>query len=217
MPSYSRFDCTIIYYGGHRPFSRENFPFTELGTPQKKKKKTQKKRSLTSLGGGAVGAVLGPVAGDHLVVAGISAQRERDLDDVVAGLHQHQDSLDLLALLLDRRLALHVLDHLLLADLAGPVEEQLDHVEEARVGGRGHILQPVRNLVLGGVAALGLGLATGAGGSGRRNGLDQRGHLLLEGRTLRDRLQVEHFEGDLCRGARCEKKGSRSTKTKLWS
>lgn len=138
--------------------------------------------------------MLGAVAGDHLVVARISAQREGNLDDVVAWLHQHQDALDPLALLLQGDASLHVFDHLLLADLTGAVEEVLDHVEEARAGGGADILQPLRDLVLGGVWALLLRHLLGSGSGSR---LDQGGHFLLERGALGDRLQVEHFVSQL--------------------
>lgn len=103
---------------------------------------------LTSLGRGPVDTVLGTVSLDELVVAGITAHGEGHLQDVVAALHQHQDSLHLALLLLLGQLALHLVDQLVLGDLAGPVEEVLDHVEELGVGGSAHILQPVGDLVV---------------------------------------------------------------------
>lgn len=45
--------------------------------------------------------MLGAIPGDHLVVAGVAPERERGLEYVVAGLHQHEDTLDLLLALLD--------------------------------------------------------------------------------------------------------------------
>lgn len=103
---------------------------------------------LTSLGRGPVDTVLGTVSLDELVVAGITAHGEGHLQDVVAALHQHQDSLHLALLLLLGQLALHLVDQLVLGDLAGPMEEVLDHVEELGIGGSAHILQPVGDLVV---------------------------------------------------------------------
>jgi len=142
--------------------------------------------TLASLGGRLVGAVLGPVTGDHLVVAGIAAQGEGDLDDVVAGLHQHEDALHLLLLLVAGQLALHVIDEGLLGDLATAVKEVLDHVEETWILGGGHILEAVGNLVLGGVAPGGVHHGGG-------QGLGQGGELLLTQGTLAGQtLQVIH-------------------------
>lgn len=53
---------------------------------------------LTSFGGSAMNGVLGAIAGDDLVNAVVSAQWEVDFQDVVAWLHQTEDSLDFLAL-----------------------------------------------------------------------------------------------------------------------
>lgn len=36
--------------------------------------------------------MLGTVAGNHLIIAGITTQWEADFDDVIATLHQHDDS-----------------------------------------------------------------------------------------------------------------------------
>jgi len=142
--------------------------------------------TLASLGGRLVGAVLGAVAGDHLVVAGIAAQGEGDLDDVVAGLHQHEDALHLLLLLVAGQLALHVVHQRFLGDLAAAMEEILDHVEEARILGGGHILEAVGNLVLGGIAAARLHHSGG-------QCLGQRGQLLLAAGALAGQtLQVIH-------------------------
>lgn len=72
---------------------------------------------LTSLGGGPVDTVLGTVSLDELVVAGVTAHGEGHLQDVVAALHQHEDSLDLALLLVLGQLALHLLDQLVLGHL----------------------------------------------------------------------------------------------------
>lgn len=118
-----------------------------------------------------MGGVLGPVALDHLVVPGVPAQRELYLDDVVAGLHEHEDSLDLLLLLVDGDASLHVVHELLLDDLAGPVEEVLDHVEELGIAGGRDVLEPLRDLVVCEVTRLHL---TAAGhGYRHRRLLDQ--------------------------------------------
>lgn len=97
--------------------------------------------------------MLRAVSADHLIISGVAAQRELDLDDVVARLHQVQDTADLLLLLLDGDPRLHVLDQLVLNDLARPVEEVFHHVEEARVGAGRHLLEPVRDLMVGVVPA----------------------------------------------------------------
>lgn len=101
---------------------------------------------LTSLGRGPVHGMLGTVTLDQLVVASVTADGEGHLQDVVAVLHQHQDSLHLTLLLLLRQLALHLLDQLVLGHLAGTVKEVLDHVEELRVHGTADILQPAREI-----------------------------------------------------------------------
>ena len=90
--------------------------------------------------------VLGTVALDELVVASVTAHWEGDLQDVVAALHQHEDSLDLTLLLLLGQLALHLFDQLVLGHLAGTVEEVLHHVEELGIRSGADILQPVRDL-----------------------------------------------------------------------
>jgi len=102
-----------------------------------------------------VGGVLSAVPGDHLVVAGVAPEREHGLEDVVAGLHQHQDTLDLLLALLDRDAGplADILDQLVLDDLAGAVKEVLHHVEEPRVRRVGHVLEALRDLVVGVAAA----------------------------------------------------------------
>lgn len=55
---------------------------------------------LTSFARCPMSGVLRPEAGDHLVVAGVAPQREGRLEYVVAGLHQHEDTPDLLLSLL---------------------------------------------------------------------------------------------------------------------
>lgn len=70
--------------------------------------------------------MLGSVTSDDFVDAVVAAQREVDLEDVVAGLHQSQDSLHLLSLLIERCLLLHVLDERVLHDLTSSVEEIFD-------------------------------------------------------------------------------------------
>lgn len=94
----------------------------------------------TSFGGNPVCAVLGTVAGNHLVVASITTQWECNLDDMVTGLHKHQNTLHLLLLLVQRSLALHLLDEAILRDLTTAVEEILDHVKETGILGSWHIL-----------------------------------------------------------------------------
>lgn len=141
-----------------------------------------------ALGGRTMRAVLRAVAGDHLVVAGVAAQREADLDDVVAALHQHQDTLHLLLALLQAG-ALDVFDQLVLGDLAAAMEEVLDHVEEARILGGGHIGQPLGDLVVR-IAAGGRLHGDARVGQGAHQ---QTGDLLLDERRLGESLQVEHF------------------------
>lgn len=97
---------------------------------------------LTSLGRRPVHTVLRPVALDELVVAGVTAHGEGDLQNVVAALHQHEDSLHLALLLLLGQLALHLVHQLVLSHLARAVEEVLDHVEELGVRGGADILEP---------------------------------------------------------------------------
>lgn len=94
----------------------------------------------TSFGGNPVCAVLGTVAGNHFVVASITTQWECNLDDVVAGLHKHQNTLHLLLLLVQRHLALHVFDEAILGNLTTAMEEVLDHVKETWILGSWHVL-----------------------------------------------------------------------------
>lgn len=57
---------------------------------------------LTSFRGSTVDRVLGAIAGDDLVDAVVSAQWEVNLQNVVAWLHQAEDSLDFFALFFQR-------------------------------------------------------------------------------------------------------------------
>lgn len=84
--------------------------------------------------------MLSAVAENHFVIARVTTQRELDLEDVVAWLHQLQDTGNLLFLLLDGDPGFHVLNELVFDNLAGSVEEVLDHVEEPRVPARRDIL-----------------------------------------------------------------------------
>lgn len=81
---------------------------------------------LTSFGWRTMGRVLGTVAVDDLVDAVVATQREVDLENVIARLHQSQDAFDFLSLLLERRSFLHVLDERVLDDLTAAVEEVFD-------------------------------------------------------------------------------------------
>lgn len=105
-----------------------------------------------------MGAVLGPVPPDDLVLAVVSPDGEGHLENVVALLHQRQDALNFgLALVECEPAALHfgqVLYELVLDQDAGPVEEILHHVEEARVGVGGHVFQSLRDYVVGVAARL---------------------------------------------------------------
>lgn len=105
----------------------------------------------TSFAWCSMSGVLSTIASDHFVVARVASHRKRSLENVVARLHQHQDTLDFLLALLygqPRPLA-DILDQLLLDDLAGAVEEVLHHVEELGIRRRGHVFQPLRDLVVG--------------------------------------------------------------------
>lgn len=95
--------------------------------------------------------MLRSISGYHFVVARVALQGEGRLEDVVAGLHEHEDSLDLLFALLDAlaRPFSDIFDELVLDDLTGPVEEVLHHVEELGVFCGRYILQFVRDLVIG--------------------------------------------------------------------
>lgn len=91
--------------------------------------------------------VLSTVSSDHLVVTTVAAHWERDLQDVVAALHQHQDTLHFLPLVFHAHSPFHLLHQLVLGDLTGAVEEVLHHVEEARVLSSRHVLELVGYLV----------------------------------------------------------------------
>lgn len=131
---------------------------TERIELQGKEREGKGMNEITSFGGRAMAGVLRAISLDHLVVSGVTTQRELDLDDVVARLHQHEDALHLLLLVVDAHAALHVLHQLVLHHLARPVEEVLDHVEELGVGARRHVGQPLGNHVVG-VASAGLSRA----------------------------------------------------------
>lgn len=92
-------------------------------------------------------AVLRSVALDDFIFAVVATNRESDLDDVIALLHQRENTLDFRFALSERQAgALYVgeiVDELVLDEHACAVEEVLDHVEETWIGAGGHILQPV--------------------------------------------------------------------------
>jgi len=92
-------------------------------------------------------AVLCTVSRDHLVIAAVSAHRERRLQYVIAWLHAQKYSLDFFPLVFDGHFGLNILDQFVLGHLARAVEEILDHVEEPRVFGGGHVFQMVGHLV----------------------------------------------------------------------
>lgn len=73
-----------------------------------------------------MGGVLGAIASDNLVDAIVATQREVNLNDVVAWLHQSQDALHLLALLVDIRSLLHVLNQRVFHNLTAAVEKVFD-------------------------------------------------------------------------------------------
>lgn len=78
--------------------------------------------------------VLGPVAGDHLIISIVSLEREGDLQDMVAWLHDLEKTLNLLALFISTHSgSFPVLDQLFLQDLAGFMVEVLNHVKEQRI------------------------------------------------------------------------------------
>lgn len=147
-----------------------------------------------------MGGVLGTIASDHLVVTRVASQRKRSLEDMITRLHQHQNTLDLLLTLLhgQPRALTDILDQLLFDDLAGTMEKVLHHVEEFRIRRRGHVLQPIRDLVVG--------VATGVGLHGSRQ--DARQHApqniaarrLLQGdRRTRKTPHVKHLRAmDKC-------------------
>lgn len=85
--------------------------------------------ALTSFGWGSMCAMLCTIARNHFIVTGIATQWKRNLNDVVASLHQHQNSLHgLLALL--QTVALNGFDQFVFGNLAAPMEEIFDHIEE---------------------------------------------------------------------------------------
>lgn len=152
------------------PASRKYFRVFHPSTQTNAKVMQRKPQSrLTSFGGSAVNGVLGAIAGDDLVNAVVSAQWEVDFQDVVAWLHQTEDSLDFLALFFQSWALLHVLDQRILNDLATAVKEvfNLDfekidnqtedsrlflskpyHVKEQRILGARDVLQALRDLVV---------------------------------------------------------------------
>lgn len=91
--------------------------------------------------------MLSTVSSDHLVVTTVTAHRERDLQDVVATLHQHQDTLHFLPFVFHAQAAFHLLHQLVLGDLTGAMEEVLHHVEEAGVLRSRHVLELVGYVV----------------------------------------------------------------------
>lgn len=76
--------------------------------------------------------MLSTVAGDDLVDPAVSTQREVDLQNVVAGLHQSQNTLNFFALFFDGGSLLHVFDKRVLDDLTSAVEEIFDLVDTKR-------------------------------------------------------------------------------------
>lgn len=90
-------------------------------------------RTLTSLAGGAVLAVLRPVALDHLPLAVVALDGERDAEHVVAGLDDAQDAADSVPLLLGTLTGAQPLHQLVLHDAGAAVEEALHHLEEVGV------------------------------------------------------------------------------------
>lgn len=82
---------------------------------------------------------------DHDIVAIVSLERKRHLEDGVAGPEHAQVATDLLSLFLRRQAALPLLDELVLHDGPTTMVKVLDHVEEAGVGGRLHVRQVLRN------------------------------------------------------------------------
>jgi hypothetical protein len=84
------------------------------------------KRWLTSFGWCSMGRVLSAVSVDDFVDTVVTSEWEVDLEDVVAGLHQRQDSLDFLTLLLDGDFFLHLGDERVLDNLTTAMEEVFD-------------------------------------------------------------------------------------------
>lgn len=95
--------------------------------------------------------MLGSIARDQLIIPRVTSERKRGLDNVVAWLHEHEDALDFFLAFLEGHAGsfTNVLDEFVLDDLTGPVEEILDHVEELWIGRNGHLLEPVRDLMVG--------------------------------------------------------------------
>lgn len=73
-----------------------------------------------------MGRVLSAITSDDFVNAVVTSEREVDLDDVVAGLHETQNSLHLFTFLFERGALLHVFDERVLDDLAPTVKEIFD-------------------------------------------------------------------------------------------
>lgn len=84
------------------------------------------KLKLTSLRRRTMSRVLSTIASNNLVDAIVTSQWEVDLDDVIAGLHELENSLDFVALLLDGGALLHVGDERVFDDLAATMEEVFD-------------------------------------------------------------------------------------------
>ena len=148
-------------------------------------------QNLTAFARSPVGAVLRPVPRDDLVLPVVPPDRERHLQDLVALLHQRQDPLNFRFPLVQVQPAPfdlgQVLHELVLHQHARPVEEVLHHVEEARVGVLGHVLEPLGDDMVG----VGPGLV-----GRRREQLQQRPDLQVRaGLDLRDRLQAQHRGG----------------------
>lgn len=108
--------ASIIYH-------QNNFLFVTRSRPDYATRTQPIKVLLTTLCWGSVRGVLGSVALNYLVDSVIAAQREVNLENVIAWLHQSQDSLDFLALLLLCGSLFHVFDERILNNLTSAVEE----------------------------------------------------------------------------------------------
>lgn len=146
--------------------------------------------------------VLRTVASDHFVDTGVASKRERSLENVIARLHQHQDTLDLLLTLLDGGTGPlpDVLHQLVLDDLAGTMEEVLHHVEESGIRCLGDVLQAIRDLVVGVTAT---GQRCRRMRDSRRDARQHQlrrvvaGYLFQGDRGSREAPHVKHLRGDI--------------------
>jgi hypothetical protein len=73
-----------------------------------------------------MGRVLSAITSDDFVHAIVTSEREVNLQNVIARLHEAKDTLDFLALLFECGAFLHVIDQRVFDDLATAMEEVFD-------------------------------------------------------------------------------------------